>query len=82
MELTSYERFVRRIGGEPVDRTPNFNLLMTYVAHFIGGIPNLNVFARRHDEAISAAKNEIASPRKIPDLRPGTEDTGVRNDVN
>ena len=36
MELTSYERFVRRIGGEPVDRTPNFDLLMNYVAHFIG----------------------------------------------
>lgn len=36
LELTSYERFVRRLGGEPVDRTPNFNIMMTYAAHFIG----------------------------------------------
>ena len=36
LELTSYERFVRRLGGEPVDRTPNFDILMTYAAHFIG----------------------------------------------
>ena len=35
-ELTSYERFVRRLGGEPVDRTPNFNIMMTFAAHFIG----------------------------------------------
>jgi len=35
-ELTSYERFVRRLGGEPVDRTPNFNIMITYAAHYIG----------------------------------------------
>jgi len=35
-ELTSYERFVRRLGGEPVDRTPNFNIMMTFAAHYIG----------------------------------------------
>ena len=35
-ELTSYERFVRRLGGEPVDRTPNFNIMMTCAAHCIG----------------------------------------------
>ena len=35
-ELTSYERFVRRLGGEPVDRTPNFNIMTTFAAHFIG----------------------------------------------
>lgn len=35
-ELTSYERFVRRLGGEPVDRTPNFDIMMTYAAHYIG----------------------------------------------
>ncbi len=34
-ELTSYERFKRRLGGEPVDRTPNFNIMMTFAAHFI-----------------------------------------------
>jgi MtaA/CmuA family methyltransferase len=33
--LTSYERFKRRLGGEPVDRTPNFNIMMTFAAHFI-----------------------------------------------
>lgn len=35
-ELTSYERFVRRLGGGPVDRTPNFDIMMTYAAHYIG----------------------------------------------
>ena len=35
-ELTSYERFVRRLGGEPVDRTPNFDIMITYAAHFVG----------------------------------------------
>ena len=35
-ELTSYERFVRRLSGEPVDRTPNFDIMMTFAAHFIG----------------------------------------------
>ena len=34
-KLTSYERFKRRLGGEPVDRTPNFNIMMTFAAHFI-----------------------------------------------
>jgi hypothetical protein len=41
----------------------------------------LNVFARRHNEANSATEREIAAPRKISDLRPGTEDSGVRNDI-
>jgi MtaA/CmuA family methyltransferase len=35
-ELTSNERFVRRLGGEPVDRTPNFDIMMTFAAHYIG----------------------------------------------
>ena len=35
-DLTSCERFVRRLGGEPVDRTPNFDILMTYAAHYVG----------------------------------------------
>ncbi len=34
-KLTSYERFTRRLGGEPVDRTPNFNIMMTFAAHFM-----------------------------------------------
>ena len=42
------------------------------------GYINLYVFARRHDEANTAAEREIAAPRKIPDLRLGTEDIGVR----
>jgi MtaA/CmuA family methyltransferase len=33
--LNPYERFVCRLGGEPVDRTPNFNIMMTFAAHFI-----------------------------------------------
>ena len=34
--LTPYERYLRRLGGEPVDRTPNFDIMMTFAAHFIG----------------------------------------------
>jgi MtaA/CmuA family methyltransferase len=34
-ELTSYERFLRRLGGEPVDRTPNYDIMMTFAAHYI-----------------------------------------------
>ena len=33
--LTSYERFMRRVGGVPVDRTPNFDIMMTFAAHYI-----------------------------------------------
>ncbi len=33
--ISPYERFVRRLGGEPVDRTPNFNIMMTFAAHYI-----------------------------------------------
>lgn len=35
-ELTSYQRTLRRLGGEPVDRTPNFDIMMTFAAHYIG----------------------------------------------
>lgn len=34
--MDSYERFWRRLRGEPVDRPPNFDILMTMAAHFIG----------------------------------------------
>ena len=27
---------MRRLGGEPVDRTPNFDIMMTFAAHYIG----------------------------------------------
>jgi MtaA/CmuA family methyltransferase len=36
LELTSYQRTLRRLGGEPVDRTPNFDIMMTFAAHHIG----------------------------------------------
>lgn len=35
LRLTPYERFSRRLGGEPVDRTPNFDIMMTFAAHYI-----------------------------------------------
>jgi MtaA/CmuA family methyltransferase len=33
--MSPYERFVRRLAGEPVDRTPNFDIMMTFAAHYI-----------------------------------------------
>ncbi len=33
--MTPYERFNHRIKGEPVDRPPNFDIMMTFAAHFI-----------------------------------------------
>src|SRR3972149_1190251 len=34
--MTSYERYIHRLGGEPVDRVPNFDIFMTFAAHYIG----------------------------------------------
>lgn len=34
--MNSYGRFRGRLSGEPVDRTPNFDILMTFAAHHIG----------------------------------------------
>jgi MtaA/CmuA family methyltransferase len=34
--MNSYERMTRRLHGEPVDRPPNFNIMMTFAAHYIG----------------------------------------------
>ncbi len=34
--MNSYERYTRRLKGEPVDRVPNFDILMTRAAHHIG----------------------------------------------
>jgi MtaA/CmuA family methyltransferase len=34
--VNSYERVMRRLRGEPVDRPPNFNIMMQYAAHSIG----------------------------------------------
>lgn len=34
--MNSYERFTRRMRGEAVDRPPNFNIMMTFAAHYIG----------------------------------------------
>jgi MtaA/CmuA family methyltransferase len=33
--MTSLERFTRRLQGEPVDRPPNFDIMMTFAAHYI-----------------------------------------------
>ena len=34
--MNSYERFTARLAGQPVDRTPNFDIFMTRAAHHIG----------------------------------------------
>ncbi len=34
--MNAYERFTRRLAGEPVDRPPNFDIFMTFAAHYIG----------------------------------------------
>ncbi len=34
--MNSYERMMKRLRGEAVDRPPNFNIMMTFAAHYIG----------------------------------------------
>lgn len=34
--MNAYERYTRRLNGAPVDRVPNFDILMTRAAHHIG----------------------------------------------
>ena len=34
--MNAYERVMRRLRGETVDRPPNFDIMMTFAAHFIG----------------------------------------------
>jgi len=34
--MDSYERLTRRLRGEPVDRPPNFDIMMQFAAHYIG----------------------------------------------
>jgi len=34
--MTPYERFKARLKGEPVDRVPNFDIMMTFAAHYVG----------------------------------------------
>jgi MtaA/CmuA family methyltransferase len=34
--MNSYERVTRRLRGEPVDRPPNFNIMMSFAAHHVG----------------------------------------------
>jgi MtaA/CmuA family methyltransferase len=36
MEMTPYERTIKRLAGEPVDRPPNQNILMAFAARYIG----------------------------------------------
>jgi MtaA/CmuA family methyltransferase len=33
--MNSFERFKNRLAGKPVDSVPNFNIMMTFAAHFI-----------------------------------------------
>jgi MtaA/CmuA family methyltransferase len=33
--MNSYERVMHRLCGEPIDRIPNFDIMMTYAAHYI-----------------------------------------------
>jgi len=33
--MNSYERMIKRLNGEPVDRPPNFNIFMTFASHHI-----------------------------------------------
>jgi len=34
--MNSYERVLRRLQGQPVDKTPNLNIVMTFAAKYIG----------------------------------------------
>ncbi len=34
--MNSFERFRARLAGEPVDRAPNFDIMMQFAAHYIG----------------------------------------------
>ena len=34
--MNSYERVMNRLRGDPVDRPPNFDIMMTFAAHYIG----------------------------------------------
>lgn len=34
--MNPYERMTRRLRGEPVDRPPNFDIMMQFAAHYIG----------------------------------------------
>ncbi|MCC7450451.1 MAG: uroporphyrinogen decarboxylase family protein [Anaerolineae bacterium] len=34
--MNAYERMTHRLRGEPVDRLPNFDIMMTFAAHYIG----------------------------------------------
>jgi MtaA/CmuA family methyltransferase len=36
--MNSYERFKNRIKGKPVDRPPNFDIIMQFAAHYIGSL--------------------------------------------
>jgi len=36
--MTPYERFQHRLKGEPVDRVPNFDIMMTFAAHYVGRV--------------------------------------------
>ena len=50
--MNSLERLRNRLRGEPVDRPPNFNILMTFAAHYIG--QPLSSFYRDHTVFVDA----------------------------
>jgi len=35
LKMNSYERLTRRLRNQPVDRPPNFDIFMTFAAHYI-----------------------------------------------
>lgn len=50
--MNSYDRMQHRLNGEPVDRPPNFDIFMTYAAHFIG--QPLSAYYRDHRVLVEA----------------------------
>ena len=63
--MNSYDRFTKRLQGESVDRPPNFDIMMTFAAHYIGQPlsryyadyrDEINEWSHRVDEEAAAAE--------------------------
>jgi len=50
--MTSYQRLISRLSGEPVDRPPNFNIYMTFAARHIGR--SLSAYYQDHRVLVEA----------------------------
>lgn len=50
--MTPYERFFARLKGDPVDRPPNFDIIMQFGAHYIGA--NLSDYYLTHNVLVEA----------------------------